>query len=466
LAELAACPVCGEADHASAGTICGAEPPPNAAADRDLTAAGRDRAAELRDRSAEDRDAAARQQEQGTGDNAGARAREQSEHDRARSAADRGEAAGDRHEAARERVEALHERARADDAAERALETLESMSDAFLTLDAEWRFTYLNPQTEAILGRPRDELLGANMWEAFPEAVGSRFEEEYRRAATEGVPIQFEEHYSPLGRTLQLRLYPVPDGLAVYFRDVTSERLLEDRQRQTQRLEMLGQVTAGVAHDFNNLLAAIGGFADLGRAKATGAERDAYYFDQISAASKKATMLTRQLLTFGRAQALSPALIDLNGAVGDLYSLLAQLLPPPVELQMSLSPTPVLVFADPSQIEQVLVNLVVNSRDSIDSAGSITVSTTTVDPVAAVHDVIVPSGWLQVSDTGSGITDDVLPHIFDPYFSTKPPDVGTGLGLATIYGIVSQSGGAIFVESTVGAGTTMTVALPRGAEVA
>jgi signal transduction histidine kinase len=124
----------------------------------------------------------------------------------------------------------------------------------------------------------------------------------------------------------------------------------------------------------------------------------------------------------------------------------------------------VVVFADPSQIEQVLVNLVVNSRDSIDAAGSIRVSTTTIDPVAAVHDAIVPSGWLQVADTGSGIADELLPHIFDPYFSTKTPDMGTGLGLATIYGIVTQSGGSIFVESALGAGTTMTVALPLGSD--
>ena len=381
--------------------------------------------------------------------------------DRANAAEDRANAADDREEAARERADAFRDRTDYVLAAERALETLEWMSDAFQTLDSEWRFTYLNPQCEAILDRRREDLLGKNVWDEFPEAVGTRFYDEYHRAVREHVPVQFEEFYEPLGRTLQIRAYPVPAGLAVYFTDVTKERLRDARLRQTERLEMLGRLTAGVAHDFNNLLAAVGGFANLGKANSAD-ERLTEYFDQIDAASRKAVALTRQLLAFGGEQDLAPSVIDLNEVVEGLSSLMRQLMPNGIDLRLALSPQPVIVFADPSQVEQVLLNLVVNSRDAIDTTGSITVSTTADAPAGVVHDVRVSAGWLQVTDTGSGIPEGVRPYVFDPFFTTKPPETGTGLGLATIYGIVTQSGGSIIVDSMVGVGTTFTVALPAG----
>ena len=440
-----------------------------AAHTRDVTADARDRAAELRDRSADDRDATALQDEQSLGepeDPGGYRAL--SAEDRGDSAEDRHDAAEDRHEAsdarqeaAVERTEALHERADAEAAAKRALETLESMSDAFLTLDSEWRLTYLNPQAEAILERRREDLLGRNFWEEFPETVGSGFDAAYRRALREQVAVRFEENYEPLGRIFEIRAYPIPDGLAVYLSDVTEARRRDAHQRQTQRLELLGQVTAGVAHDFNNLLTAIGGFAQLGQVEYAEAEKAIRYFDEIDAASRKAVALTRKLLTVAREHPRSPALIDLNDTIDGLSGLLGQLVPPSVDFRLALSDQPVVVFADRSQVEQVVVNLVVNSRDAIDGPGTIMLNTTTSDPGGGVHDVRLPSGWLQVTDTGSGISEDVLPRIFDPYFTTKPPEMGTGLGLATIYGIISQSDGLIFVDSKVGVGTTMTVALPR-----
>lgn len=381
------------------------------------------------------------------------------EHDRMRAADNREHAAEDREDAAGERADAARDRTESAVAARRAVETLESMSDAFYTLDAEWRFTYLNPQVEPILERRREDLLGKKMWEEFPESVGSLFDYQYRRALREQLPVRFEEVSEPLGRTLEVRVYPVTDGLAVYFSDVTNERLLDARLRQSQRLEALGQITAGVAHDFNNLLACIGGFAELGQIASTDAKTSSY-FDQIDATTQKAVALTRQLLAFGRDQNLAPRVIDLNEVVDGLASLLGQLLPAGVRLRLALSPQPVDVFVDRSQLEQVLVNLVVNSRDAIDKIGSITVSTTKDCPAAVAHDLAIPAGWLQVTDTGCGIPPDVRPHIFDPFFSTKPPGTGTGLGLATIYGIVSQSGGSVVVDSTPDVGTTMTIALP------
>jgi PAS domain S-box-containing protein len=385
--------------------------------------------------------------------------REEAAGDREGAADDRERAAHDREDAAEDREEALRGRTASAAAAQRAVETLESMSDAFFTLDSEWRFTYLNPQTEAILGRRREDLLGKSMWEVLPEGVGSRSHAEYERALLEQVPVRFEEDYEPLGRKLEIRAYPVTAGLAVYFTDVTEERRRDERLRHAQRLEAIGRVTAGVAHDFNNLLMAVGGFANLGQAASVD-EQTTGYFDQIDSASQKGMALTRQLLVFARKQDLSPTAVDLNDVVEGLSPLLRQLIPVGVDVHLALSPQPVPVFVDRLQIERVLLNLVGNSGDAIETTGSITITTTTDEPAGVVHDIRVASSWLQVADTGAGIPEDVLPFIFDPFFSTKPPETGTGLGLATIYGIVAQSGGSIFVDSTLGVGTTMTLALP------
>ena len=167
------------------------------------------------------------------------------------------------------------------------------------------------------------------------------------------------------------------------------------------------------------------------------------------------------MLVFAREQVLSPVVLELNEVVEAVSLLLRQLVPPRIDLVWSLSPAPVPVYVDRSQLEQVLLNLAVNSRDAIPTKGSITIGTrngASTNGTAA--------GVLQVADTGSGIAEDVLPHIFDPFFTTKPAATGTGLGLATIYGIVSQSGGSIAVNSTVNVGTTMTVALPSAEWVA
>jgi PAS domain S-box-containing protein len=417
-----------------------------AASERDDTAEDRDRAAELRDRGAEDREAHAAD-------------------DRHDSADDRLRAADDREGAARDRATAVQDRADSAEVERRALETLESMSDAFFTLDDQWRFTYLNPQTETILRRTRADLLGKKMWDEFPEGVGTSFENGYRRALREQVPVRFEDYYAPLGRTLEIRIHPIPNGLAVYFSDVTTMRRQEERHRESQRLEAIGRVTAEVAHDFNNLLAAIRAYAQLGQAAAVD-EKTTRFFDHINNAGQMAAELTAQLMAFARKQELVPSTGDLNASVERIYPVLRQLVPDRIELQLSLSARPVPVFVDRSQLERVITNLVVNSRDAIEATGSITLSTTTETPHGVLHAIPASGlGWFRVTDTGSGIPASALPHIFEPFFSTKPPEQGTGLGLATIHGIVSQSGGEIFVDSTPH-GTTMTVGLPAAASAA
>jgi signal transduction histidine kinase len=236
----------------------------------------------------------------------------------------------------------------------------------------------------------------------------------------------------------------------------------ESSRRQALRLEVIGRATAGVAHDFDNLLAAVRGFAQLGQ-RSTTDEKTHRYFAEIESAGRKAGELTRQLTAFAGPHDLTPITVDLNEIVEGLSSLLQQLLPGDVELCFALSAQPVPVFVDRGQLEQVLVNLIVNGDDAIAGIGTITISTTTADPVRYEHDARAqPTGWLQVSDTGSGIPAEVLPHIFEPFFSTKPPEAGSGLGLATAHGIVSESGGDILVDTSP-AGTTMTIALPASA---
>ena len=268
------------------------------------------------------------------------------------------------------------------------------MSDAFFTLDSEWRFTYLNPQTEAILERRREDLLGKNMWKEFPEGIGSEFEDAYRRALSQQEPVRFEAAYEPLGRTIEVRIFPAAEGLAVYFSDVTAERKREERLRQAQRLEAIGRATAGVAHDFGNILAAMRGFAELGK-RASVDERISRYFAEIESAGEKAGQLTRQLSAFAREQDLAPSMVDLNDLVDDLSSLLQQLLPSGIDLCLALSARPVFVYVDRGQLEQILVNLVVNGGDAIDGRGTVTVSTTTDDPVDGSHETeaLRPAGY-------------------------------------------------------------------------
>ena len=474
------CPACGESILTMPCGFCGADVDSGqAASDRDETAENRDRAAELRDRGAETRDAQARQLSQDDRESASTspdqttatRAHEenaeatredsrlQGEHDREMAADDRADAAGDREEAARERAEGAKDRTESASASQRAIETLESMSDAFVTLDFGWRFTYLNSQAESILGRGREELIEKDFWQEFPHPPSSGVEDKLRRAMRERKPVRFEQAYEALGGVFEFRVYPVVAGLALYFTDVSADRARDERLRQTERLETLGQLTAGIVHDFRNLLAAVGGFAKLGL-KHTDDERTSRYFESIASASDRAEALTGQLLAFARQQDLSPTLIDLNEVIERLSSLLRQLMPEDIHLHIALAPEPVIVFVDRSQLEQVVVNLVVNSRDAIEGSGKVTVSTSTEDPTTLAHEVDGPSGWLQVTDTGSGIPDHVRKRMFDPFFSTKAVGTGTGLGLATIYGIITQSGGSIFVDSTVDVGTTMTVVLP------
>lgn len=237
--------------------------------------------------------------------------------------------------------------------------------------------------------------------------------------------------------------------------DITEQKGLEEQLRHSQKMEAIGQLAGGVAHDFNNLLTVICGYADLLIKRLSFDEVDQEYSEEILRAAKRAAQLTRQLLAFGRRQQLDLKPIDLGGVVRDLEKMLRPLIGEDTELRILRAPDTGLVRADRGQMEQVIMNLAVNARDAMPGGGKLTIETENVEFEGRA------CVMLAVSDTGSGMTSETAAHIFEPFFTTKEAGKGTGLGLAVVYGIVSQSSGEIRVDSEPGKGATFRIYLPR-----
>lgn len=254
-------------------------------------------------------------------------------------------------------------------------------------------------------------------------------------------------------------------SIYLYGQDITERKQIEEQFRQAQKMEAIGRLAGGVAHDFNNLLTVIIGHSALllSQLKDTDLGQD---IKQIEKAGERAASLTRQLLAFSRKQVLQPKILDLNGIVSDVEKMLRRLIGEDIDLGIALDPGLGRVKADPGQVEQVILNLVINARDAMPWGGKITIETTNVnlDETYTRRHVGVESGpyvMLAVSDNGIGMDERTLAHIYEPFFTTKGKDKGTGLGLATVYGIVKQSNGHIWVYSEPGQGATFKVYLPR-----
>ena len=285
--------------------------------------------------------------------------------------------------------------------------------------------------------------------------------------------------YLSLGSTTplmegQLLRIPVLLILATFY-GVTAERVrtdvgkrvsLEDQLRQSQKLEAIGRLAGGIAHDFNNILTAIMGYSALLQSALDKGDPKQQEVEEIKKAVRRASSLIQQLLAFSRRQVLQLRVMDLNAVLKNIQQLLQRLIGEDTEL--IILPTPALghVKADPGQIEQVLMNLALNARDAMPKGGKVTIRTANVmiDETFARRHLIAPPGpyiMLSVTDTGSGMDEETQAHIFEPFFTTKEQGKGTGLGLATVYGIVKQSGGSIFVYSEPGKGATCQIYLPR-----
>jgi PAS domain S-box-containing protein len=314
---------------------------------------------------------------------------------------------------------------------------------------------FANKATEEATGLPIADVIGRPLREIFPNVPESLVERLLQIVETGEVLDAGNVEYADdrIGPSVfSVKAFPLPDqGVAVTFDNVTDVARIEGQLRQAQKMEAVGRLAGGIAHDFNNLLTAISGYSEF-LIGGTADPKLRRYAEEIKRASDRAAALTGQLLAFSRRQVLQPRILDLNATVGDMDMMLRRLIGEDVELVTMLGPELAPVRADPTQIEQVIVNLAVNARDAMPHGGSVTIETANVvvDDVALVE--------LRLTDTGVGMTESERRQLFDPFFTTK--EGGTGLGLATVYGIVEQSGGTIEVESAPGLGSSFRILLP------
>ncbi len=337
------------------------------------------------------------------------------------------------------------------------------------------KFLAVNESAVRRYGYSRDEFLGMTIKdirppEDVPKLVAS-FESgdaltpartTWRHRARDGSRIDVEILGSPLtfrGRPAEL----------ILAHDVTARTRLEEQFRHAQKMEAVGRLAGGVAHDFNNLLTAILGHSELLLGDMAPADPRRDDLSEIVLAAERAAALTRQLLAFSRQQVLEPQLLDMNAIVTQLSKMLHRLLGEDIDLSLALAPNLGFVKADPGQMEQVLVNLAVNSRDAMPDGGKLTIETWEQDveqDQAHAAQPIAPGRYVMIgiSDTGAGMDEETRRRLFEPFFTTKEAGKGTGLGLAIVYGIVTQTGGYIWVYSEPGRGTTFKIYLPRADE--
>lgn len=356
---------------------------------------------------------------------------------------------------------------------------LEAAPDSVVEIDARGSIVFVNAQTEAQFGYERADLLGKPLEVLFPDDLRQTVQAHCDRYRSGSLPSKSKPPIPLRGRRkdksefpVEVALNPLTDSsgpkLISIIRDVSEREKLERQLRQSQKLEALGSLSGGIAHDFNNLLNIILGYNQLIRE--IGATAPRKYFDAVETATRSGAQLTRQLLAFSRQQRIEPILLNLNQVVIDVSSMLGRLIGDNIHLGSALEPQLAQVKADPCQMEQILMNLAVNARDAMPDGGRLTINTTNADLDPSYlrdHGVDTAPGRyvvLTITDTGIGMDADTQARIFEPFFTTKELGKGTGLGLSTVYGIVRQNGGYIWVYSEIGKGTTFKIYLPSCTE--
>lgn len=364
--------------------------------------------------------------------------------------------------------------------------TLSSICDGVITTDLNGCVNYMNPVAEHLSEWSLDESSGRLLDDIFPlfnAETGEPVTISFQNVMEEGVVIGLEGEKvlkTRSGRIIAINdtIAPLRDendkitGIVLVFRDVTAQnearaalRRSEERLRQVEKIEALGQLAGGVAHDFNNLMTVVSGYSSLLLIDRRQDDPDRTKIEQILRAAENAAVLTRQLLAFSRKQVLHTRILDINEIISGKKNMLSRLVGEDILLELSLAPTVSPVKVDPVQIDQVLINLAVNARDAMPRGGKLLISTETVElneNYARSYPDIQPGVYtmMAVRDTGTGMDETTQAKIFEPFFTTKDVGKGTGLGLSTVYGIVKQSGGHITVDSTPGRGATFKICLP------
>jgi PAS domain S-box-containing protein len=352
---------------------------------------------------------------------------------------------------------------------------IENSRDVIAVLDSSGVGRYASPSVESTFGFKPEEIVGRSILEFLHPEDQARAAERLQSVVlasggTQNLEVRFR-HRDGSWRTISVLGSRLPSeagvsGVVINAWDITDRLQLEAQLVQAQKMEAVGRLAGGVAHDFNNLLTVIHGYGELLQSALVDDAEQRESVDEIVRAAERATALTRQLLAFGRKQVLETRVLDVGSVLAETEKLVRRLIGEDVEVHVSRPLTLGRVKADPGQIEQVVLNLVVNARDAMTGGGRLTIALADVDldaPLAAAHDRVPPGRYvlLSIADSGAGIDAETLPHIFEPFFTTKEKGKGTGLGLATVYGIVRQSGGFVAVETHPGAGTTFRIYLPR-----
>ena len=356
---------------------------------------------------------------------------------------------------------------------DRYRELFENANDVVFTTDLQLNFTSLNQAGQRVTGYTSEDARALNVERVVPREYMDTIHGRLRdQLAGKPVPAYEMEVVAKDGRRVPLEIstrlmYRAgrPIGIQGIARDISERRALETQVRQAQKMEAVGRLAGGIAHDFNNLLTVILGCSEELAERFEADDPDRLWVSTISNAAHKAAALTRQLLAFSRRQVLAPRIVNLNDAIGGIDRMIQRIIGEDIQLLTSLDQDLPPTKADPGQIEQVIMNLVVNARDAMPDGGRLAVSTARVnldEGFVAGHPGSQPGTYvmLAVGDTGSGMDAETRTRVFEPFFTTKESGKGTGLGLSTVYGIVTQSGGYICVESEPGVGSIFKVYFP------